>query len=100
MNTNQKTFTPGPWLLSERAVIDNLGYRIHSCTGEPPRYGIIADVRPIDDDYSGSERRANALLIAAAPDLHEALCALVNNPAASDAIRTAKDALAKANGAV
>lgn len=60
-------FTPGPWNVQDNTDLDGLGHqlRVDSCAGA------IAEIgrKPYVDD----ESRANARLIAAAPDLLDAL---------------------------
>lgn len=62
--------TPGPWLVSDgwepnpHAVVDT------QCVYGPPRIGVVAHVvMAAQDGGHREERKANARLIAAAPDL-------------------------------
>lgn len=68
--------TPGPWLIAESVVsrhaITNMR-RIRS-KNEGLEHGAVCDVYGIQD---GSEASANARLIAAAPDLLEALQGMI-----------------------
>jgi hypothetical protein len=82
----QAAHTPGPWSCGE-------SFDVISCRfDEMP---IVAKVRPVD---SKNERIANARLIAAAPELLEALCDMVSDhQCLSEAtLQFARAALAKA----
>ena len=85
-----QTHTPGPWHVEIRSS----GHRYN---GEPVQYFSVAhtsatrdgyvalDVAPVSlitsiGDVPNAEGEANARLIAAAPDLISALCAIVNGP--------------------
>jgi len=66
--------TPGPWLVSDgwepnpHAVVDT------QCVYGPPRIGVVAHVvMAAQDGGHREERKANARLIAGAPDLVEVL---------------------------
>lgn len=97
--------TPGPWLIAESVVsrhaITNMR-RIRS-KNEGLEHGAVCDVYGIKD---GSEASANAILIAAAPDLLAALksiaIALRDEVLVHDdqreAMRAATAAIAKATG--
>jgi hypothetical protein len=61
--------TPGPWCLSQIGA----GFEIESSSGE-----IVAQSQQVLGDCRHEIRRANARLIAAAPELLEALQAIVN----------------------
>ncbi len=59
------THTPGPWQACKNGIVEG-------------KSALVADVfaveaRSYDDETEGSEARANAALIAASPDLLEAL---------------------------
>jgi hypothetical protein len=62
--------TPGPWVLDESDYIQARGFRIESAN---PEVGVIAYTHAVDSQcdgrYSIGEERANARLIAAAPEL-------------------------------
>jgi hypothetical protein len=85
--------TPGPWTKSEGSSVAALNFR-----GDPGRTRKIADV------YAGggtlAERHANAHLVAAAPELLEALRTMLAyaTTADSQAVAKAKAAIAKAEG--
>ena len=100
-------FAPGPWVTGERTN----GYRKIDTYGSQhadPHYGLAKVVVEIDGEpYKRGE--ANAALIAAAPDLYEALADIMGNekfhtmiggnPIAVEALMTrAYAALAKARG--
>jgi hypothetical protein len=113
---SEKTFTPGPWQTMPEEH-DKQYVRIRG-TQLGERYKIANVLAP---DYEGAneleadETRANARLIAAAPELLEALQELVRPYGVSDtgivnapatlqmefiaSVRAAKDAIAKATGA-
>ena len=92
---NEIKFTPGPWFsVAKLSGSENhRGFKICTPTG-----WALADVQPADED--GIEGRANAHLIAAAPDLYEALEHILEGSLSLP--RFAKDeairALAKARG--
>ena len=97
MNVDKLKHTPGPW------VIHGNFTEIHP-HDDPDGNQVIADVDP---DCEMSNREANARLIAAAPDLLEALEAMVTTwegPRELAAIRFAQNviaaraAIAKARG--
>lgn len=88
----ERKFTPGPWMLSGRTVyaLNDQGFNRFS-----------AQVQ--DAHTSAVELEANARLIAAAPELLEALEALTANyadvePGGSKNVDKARAAIAKATG--
>lgn len=95
--------TPGPWLIAEsvasRHAITNMR-RIRS-KNEGLEHGAVCDVYGIQD---GSEASANAILIAAAPDLLDALEDLLHEVGfgrvitETTASTKARAAIAKATG--
>jgi hypothetical protein len=92
---NEK-FTPGPWQISSIGC----GFEIEAFGGE-----IVAQaqqVRPRGDGIKHAERKANANLIAAAPELYEALKILTEYMEFRDDgkgfVSVALAALAKARG--
>jgi hypothetical protein len=97
----ERKWTPGPWEVDDAGDVHSkhLGYAysfVAISTGEDygGYYGDNADV--------DLQKKANAHLIAAAPDLYEALENLLNDPG-DDYIKTrhwdaARAALAKARG--
>lgn len=89
-------FTPGPWFSVTRlsGSENHHGFKICGNDG-----WALAEVMPVDED--GIEGKANAHLIAAAPELYEALetCLLYGAMTGDDwAIFKAETALAKARG--
>lgn len=102
VKTQEAAHTPGPWWITESGVRDRGGYICH--TNPPPHYA-GQDERFAKET---AERAANKVLIAAAPDLLQALLQLkrVGNdfaewhPKFSPAIDAIYAALAKATGAV
>lgn len=66
--------TPGPWSISRRS-----GIVVKRTTDSFARRGKIALVAKHHTDVTGDERRANAKLIAAAPQLLENLIELLDN---------------------
>ena len=93
--------TPGPWLIAESVVsrhaVTNMR-RIRS-KNEGLEHGAVCDVYGIQD---GSEASANARLIAAAPDLLDALIEIVSADDSHELtqkhIESARAAIAKATG--
>ena len=100
--------TKGPWLLTPRKWFDAVGNIV-----QDGQYDISVNSADIkDDDYyriatvnnfaDSPENKANARLIAAAPDLPEALQRLMNGTTslhdAMQAAQQARAAIAKATG--
>ena len=114
MTTNEKPgFTPGPW----KAVRGYSYWEVSPAERKDWEPFTVADCCPsCPGDPDGGLQEANAHLIAAAPDLYEAVRELINQveiafdwsndepgenaylDAATDAINKAKAALAKARG--
>lgn len=99
----ETTFTPGPWVCIEVRTSCGRAFRIgkgEMIEGGPSGGCIIYD----DYGHGKNERESNARLIAAAPELYEALRAIVNYEANPDftkwtgVIERAADALARARG--
>lgn len=98
--------TPGPWICSEARTSIGRAFRIGA--GEMIESGKGCCI--IYDDYPAGERsrqrEANAKLIAAAPDLYDALEAIMDDHDGhiggllidGDHIKWAREALAKARG--
>jgi hypothetical protein len=92
---SKAAFTPGPW--------DTDGYNL---VGVPDALAIQISMRAAGGDGSEDEYRANARLIAAAPDMYEALKAALNyleNTESElgmtlDSAKAARAAIAKALG--
>ena len=112
MTTPMSTHTPGPWTLNPKAVFENNGFKINA-------FPVSGSGQAIAAVWAGSfgkgpfgldNQEANARLIAAAPDLAEAVRELLaTHPAAyreprkidnrtDNAIRIARAAIAKAEG--
>ena len=101
-------YTPGPWATWD---MDEFGWHgFATCWGETQQDCrlSIAAVRPgrshIEHRDNYHEQVANARLIAAAPDMLEALKALIGDPAhdgklVSGRVKMAADAISKATGA-
>ena len=98
--------TPGPWMVgvSSKYGTNNANI-IFSNGGESSVatvYGLPMNTKLEEVDSHYAEGLANARLIAAAPDMLEALCALVLNIDAGgptlDAMRDARAAIVKATG--
>jgi len=87
-------FTPGPWRYDFANPSPTTG--AHMIAGGKPGY--LAEVR----DCGSGDVRANARLIAAAPELLEALQMIARmdygNPYASDCADVAREAILKATG--
>ena len=90
--------TPGPWFLGEKVqgkhTVTDLR-RIRS-EREGMEHGAVCEVYGIAD---GSEAHANARLIAAAPDLLEALAFVIRGvPDTWEGVQKARASIAKATG--
>lgn len=66
MSTEAMKYTPGPWVV-DPAV--RQGFTVYA-----PKEGFIVGTQDEEGRYGAIESEANARLIAAAPDLLEALC--------------------------
>jgi len=98
-------FTPGPWAFSRWDQYGDTRFYVAQAEGAPytPNYSdaatLIAETVSIE---RVAIQEANARLIASAPDLLEALCALVLNIDAGGAtlnsLADARAAIAKATG--
>ena len=88
--------TPGPWTVTA----DGAGWYIECAPerGHSVAY-IMAEIGEEDPDTSDDEKEANARLIAAAPDLLEALQMLLEFPNTGPATSAAREAITKATGA-
>lgn len=102
---DEPKWTPGPWAVRE----DAFGVQVYPTRDGPPDFGEWASLATIEDCYDEEEQEtaANAHLIAAAPDMYEALYRLVTDckiagleaQAGFDCwISMADEALAKARG--
>lgn len=94
-------FTPGPWAV----FAPQPGYLFVEVKGHTDRIACISDPRH-HIAVSGETAKADARLIAAAPELYEALSELLDkekldddDPRLGNARLMARAALAKANGA-
>lgn len=108
--SEQPKFTPGPWKI--RNGFDGESYEVYPAkvNGESkPNIGVWAELATVNKHpQPGSTGKANARLIAAAPDMYEALEALQKANGANDfngwhdsfapAIEKARAALTKARG--
>jgi hypothetical protein len=101
MSTETK-WTPGPWSVEGETV-----YALTDTGGQNRFWCSVQSVRRADEgEASDAEVRANAHLIAAAPDLYAALAALMNEHGAltgskecdSAAEKLARLALSRARG--
>ena len=100
--------TPGPWAYA--TAQDGWRFNIHQADGAPytPGYSDVAWSMNTVSGEAKDVQEANARLIAAAPELLEALEALVRHDSAADSreglpacieLDSARDAIAKARGA-
>lgn len=95
-------FTSGAWANEGPDASNGMPF-ITITAGEhgTPSYRFICEVSPEFDEYHGfsitDQTHANARLIAAAPDLYEALLAMATRHKDSPYIGMARAALAKAN---
>lgn len=106
MNTNEKTVrhTAGPWMVYREAAIDYRPCQIFSQKYES-QIALLCGGGP-DKAICGPEERANARLIASAPELLEALKAVCKiegrNPIPTndeiEAFKQARSAIARATG--
>lgn len=100
---SESKHTPGPWRLGEE---DNRNCMIPVLCGDEEEPYAVAEVSHYDDFPPGEQGSENAKLIAAAPELLEALEALVDdldNKALRrylnrNVVTTARKAIAKAKG--
>ncbi len=93
---------PGPWWIEENFDRPYVGHHIVS------ELGCVAETCTVDETEVSADETANAHLMAAAPELLEALTALVNCPGITwldgykaemdEAMRQAHAAIAKATG--
>lgn len=100
MSEKRNKWTPGPWRVEEGTTViwtDNSYDAGTNCVGcivaraaQPPSFKAS---RP-----TGDEQVANTILIAAAPDMFEALHDLLTRPTDGAARERARAALAKARG--
>lgn len=101
---SKQTHTPGPWEVRQGFRDDT--FEVFPTRGGPPELGAWAELATVVGDYSDDEAegRANARLIAAAPDLLDALEACAEQLAHclgpdTEAGRKARAALSKAQAA-
>ena len=94
-------WTKGPWCVEDPETDERPGWSWISAV-VPGWYGLAEVVTRMDGDTEDSPvGRANANLIAAAPDLYEALCEtleIARRNEAGDYVQRAEAALAKARG--
>lgn len=90
--------TPGPWIGAGPSFGDPLPRYINEIvTVDENDDGFAETICRLPFDYLDAENEANALLIAAAPDLLDALQSLVNH-LTDDDYEIARAAIAKATG--
>jgi hypothetical protein len=88
MTATKTTHTPGPWLVTK-----------HGTPDYAPQFGIYAEGEPRDlAIITGDNSKADADLMAAAPDLLAALEALLDSEGDDNARELAGAAIAKAEG--
>ena len=97
-NSNRPKHTPGPWVIER---VDKQYYDSH--TGQPSStlswMNIDSGGRTVASAHSFTENmEANARLIAAAPEMLEALQEIERGVSTLDAARIAAKAIAKATG--
>lgn len=86
--------TPGPW---RATLVNDTGWAVGPNTADGPDY--VADVHMLTTGRSDEDSAANARLIAAAPELLDALRALVSTERPWDEVHDqALRAIAKAEG--
>lgn len=94
METNETKHTPGPWTAT--------GHDGGMCVVVESKWGSVAKALPVGCEV---QEAANARLIAAAPELLEALEEIaeqleLEGPSCSDILAAARAAIAKARGGV
>lgn len=98
MNTNEKTFTPGPWVWTSKHETEDGRPTWSLVSYGDGGYGVLSCDGVANSPHGLPEYPKNAHLIATAPELYGALELLVNNPQDADAIGIAKRALSIAIG--
>lgn len=104
----KEKFTPGPWIALESHPLEGSECYWIKCQPSPVLRGFVQEIGTVNGPQSGSQK-ANAHLIAAAPELYKALDAAKNalrsyqygnaSPELAEAIADMADkALAKAGG--
>lgn len=104
-------FTPGPWCACQKRTIHGDGitidadYSISAMQNKIPWYGLATVITSTEGGDRDEEGEANAHLIAAAPDMYEALESFVDffscvkdTKSVPEIWESAKNALAKARG--
>ena len=114
MNTNKPAggaqFTPGPWFVDDEVCEDNAGQETLGIYADSRQaYGYVAGIHCAEDVHITDEDKANAHLIAAAPEMYMALQAFIKAVSFEGGTESiplnilivadrAKDALAQAEG--
>ncbi|MFY4013984.1 hypothetical protein ACOTJS_19410 [Achromobacter xylosoxidans] len=102
-----KTHTPGPWTLETVRTASGFCHKVGPFPGRredhPPRHACLYADYPSESNPADQELLANARLIAAAPELLQALEGLLavsvdTTPEELLAMMAARDAIAKAKG--
>ena len=68
--------TPGPWIVSEDTIKNSPDRRVHVCVTQANNQSKIVALTDYYGENDEAESRANAALIAIAPDMLEALIAI------------------------
>lgn len=96
MSENVK-HTPGPWHVKRAAVLTDGGYDYAICSADTE---VIAEAFARTSATNWPPAEANARLIAAAPEMYEALKALLGHLESWKVIETADGDIAKARAAL
>lgn len=89
--------TPAPWVFSDNSANWKTNPYSITCRGKSGVHSTTIANIPARASFADVERRANAMLIAAAPELLEALEEIIRGvPDTWDGVQKAKTALAKA----
>ena len=75
---NDTKFTPGPWFIAGSIPEEGVDCFWIKSQPSPAMRGFTKDIATADGYQSDPERAANAHLIAAAPDMYEALNKIIN----------------------
>ena len=91
-------FTPGPWFIVGSIPEEGSDCFWIKAQPHPAMRGFTKDIATADGYQDDPERAANAHLIAAAPDMYEALADIVHDFEGHPGFGPARAALAKAEG--